>query len=487
MTLSPLLIIWLLAVPFVLGAAVLRAVGLRFCDDRVGFCGWAWAAGCLLLGLLLFVWLHAGVEPSLWWTAPVFGALAAGMLAWRHDQRHPRAPAPPVRGGRVFALLAIGIAAVCLFWSLGGAVRPCIEADEGNIWSLRAKSLLVDQGPGFAAAQVWNLHADYPLLDPLLQAWVYSQVGAIVHFENRWLVQLCGAALWLALAAAVRARLPGLLALPVALVVAAGAEFQAQCRLAYADGMVALGVLMAVDGWLRWRSSGQGRWRGLAVLGLAFALWSKNETVLYLLAFGGAAALSRLWVRPSPGGRPWLSASAWLLPLAVLGTQVWFNRRHGFRSDLFGDNPTGKNLFTLVAEQWRERVPALLSEAWHVMVSVTSAHGAFAVLLVLPMLLPKVAFGRHLAAVTLLLWASLCGLHVVWVGSFLDLRFHLDTSYQRVLFQLLPATVLWCAAMARVVLDGEPEPAAPEPGPENPPKMIAMPANATSKPTFEVP
>ena len=54
--------------------------------------------------------------------------------------------------------------------------------------------------------------------------------------------------------------------------------------------------------------------------------------------------------------------------------------------------------------------------------------------------------GRDLAIPTLALIGAYTGLHVVYVGSFLELRMHLDTSYLRVLFQLVPVTLVLLAA-----------------------------------------
>src|SRR6185295_13575892 len=103
--------------------------------------------------------------------------------------------------------------------------------------------------------------------------------GEVVHFENRFLIQLCALALWVALCAALRLRVGGVLASLLAVTLLLCDDLRSQCRLAYADGMVAVGLVVAFDAFLRWRSSGRAPWKWLAALGLAFALWSKNETV----------------------------------------------------------------------------------------------------------------------------------------------------------------------------------------------------------------
>lgn len=459
--LTGLELLWVLGVPFVLGALAVAATGLRPSDDRLGFLAWSWPLGCLSLGAALYVWLELGVEPALWWTAPVFTALVLGLLATRSMRgQAPLVVAPP-RGGRLFV---VGVAVLALFVLLhiaAGANRPCIEADEGNIWSLRAKSLLFDWGtPGFAAAQKYNLHADYPLLNPLLQSWVLSQHGSIVHFENRFLVQGCALALWLALAAALRARLPGLLALPLAAIVLFDPDFVLQCRLAYADAMLALGLVLALDGQLRWRTTGNAGFAWLSGLGLAFALWAKNEAVLYAGCWLLAVVATRWW-RPRSQGTLLTGVLVLLPGVVVVGLQGWFNRRFALRSDMLGANPTGKTVFELFALQWRERLPAIADRAVETLLSLQLAHGVFVVLVLAPLVHFRAALGPLLRAPTLALLGALLGVHLVYVGSHLDLTFHLDTSYTRVLFQLLPVTLVWFAAWVQQVLQPSPQPMHP--------------------------
>lgn len=442
--------------PAALGALSLRLLGLRWREDPIGNVAGAWACGCLAVGICTQAALEVGLPPRWWWSAPV---VAAGLLAWAASRRaaaatSPMPAAPPGRGFTVFVVAGV---LLCLLFAVAGSDRPCIEGDEGNIWSLKAKSLLVDWPAGFAAAQVHNLHPDYPQLNPLLQAFTYACTGAgtaapdFVHFENRWLVQLCDVALFVAVAAACRRRLAALPAGLLASLLLFEPEFQNLCRTAYADGMVALGLVVAVDGFLRWRDTGDRRAGWLAGFGLAFALWSKNETMLYLASAGAAAVLLRV-LAPRSGDRRWRDF-AMLLPaaLVVADTAVW-NRRFGLQSDLLGANPSGKSMFALMAEQWPVRVPAMASEALAVVASPDHAHVVFALLLAGAVLQIRRVLRAGLALPVLALFGGFLGLHVVYVGSFLPLRFHLDTSYTRVTFQLLPAALVLLAALASGVV-----------------------------------
>ena len=58
---SILAAIAIFVLPLWLGYVVLRSAGLRFADDRYGFCGWVHVTGCLGIGLYLTVWLAFGL------------------------------------------------------------------------------------------------------------------------------------------------------------------------------------------------------------------------------------------------------------------------------------------------------------------------------------------------------------------------------------------------------------------------------------------
>lgn len=440
--------------PAALGLLLLRGLGLRWRDDPVSFAAWAWLLGCLLLGVIVQLQVLAGFWVAF---AAVLGPLAA-LRQWREGRSQSPVAASEAAVGRGYAAFVWGGVVLCLLFVVAGADRPCIEGDEGNIWSLKAKSLLVDwsdQRPDqFARAQVHNLHPDYPQLNPLLQAWGYLAHGRhdLTATTNRWLVQLCSVALFVAVAGALRRRLPPLAAAAGSALLLCEPEFQNLLRTAYADGMLALGLVVALDAFLRYRASGDRRFGWLAGLGLAFALWSKNETMLYLASAGLAAAITRPWIRPQCGGCR--LGNLWLLVPAgaVVGFTSLWNRHFGMQSDLLGANPSGKSMFVLMVEQWRERVPAMLAEALAVLTSPAHAHVVFALLLAGAVLLPRRAFGPRLALPMLALAGAFVGIHVVYVGSFLPLRFHLDTSYARVTFQLLPAALVLGAALASDVV-----------------------------------
>ncbi|MGE3171093.1 MAG: hypothetical protein AB7O97_00620 [Planctomycetota bacterium] len=456
-------LLWGMALPAALGVLVLQRSGLRFAGDRLGFPAWAWLTGCLALAVLLLGCLLLGVPPAQWPWAPALAIVA--LAIWRRRVPEPSAapPAPPV-GWPLWMVVALGAAGIALL-AFAVASHPCVTADEANMWALKAKSLHVDWYRGeFAAAQRFAYHPDYPLLNPLLQAWVYGLNGEIVHSQNRVPIQLCALALWLALASALRRRLPSALAALLLVPMLLATEFQDLCRWAYADGMLALGLVVALDGWLRLRAAPHRGHAALLGLGLAFAMWSKNEGALYVglaLAAGAAAPLLRQEVpwRAAPGEALGRAVRArWLWPplLVVLFQSAW-NAVFGLRNDLFLDHPASGTMTDRLVGQFAERAPVVLDWALGAVLGPASAHAVLLLPWLALVLVPRLALSAALWAPTLALVGSFVALHVVYIGSYLGLQHHLETSHARVLFQAVPAGTVWFAAVfAGLRLDGRP-------------------------------
>jgi hypothetical protein len=444
-------LLWVVAAPAGLGVLCLRALGVRAAQDRLGYAAWLWPLGCLCLAAALWLLLALDVPPSLWWLAPPLAAAPLLPAAWR-GAPHPRplpVPLPWSRFGQlVFAALVLLGLWLAVYLAVAAAGTPCVFGDEGNLWSMKAKALYVDWPLGaFREGQRAQSHPDYPLLNPLLQAWVYSQFGAVELFLNRVPIQLCTVSLWLATCAAVRRLLPPWLGALLLVPLLLDAEFRSACSTAYADGMLALGLVLALDGWLRCRALPPGApaaapMRALLVLGLAFALWSKNEGALYVAAAIGAAVLTARLPRA-----PWWPGAVWLWPCAVVAAQWTWNRWFGFTSDLLGGPPSpGVGWPRLFAAQWQTHAPRVLQAGIDLLFSPASAAGVL--LVPLPaLLLRTVRQEPRLRAPALALLLSVLGLHLVYVGTWIDLDLHLRTSHARVVGQLVPAAIVWLAAV----------------------------------------
>ena len=87
MTLSLLEWLWVVGVPLIVGAAVLRWAGLARGLDRLAWPGWAWLCGTLVVAAVTWVWLLLGkpVGIALFsWLAVRFGlAVLPRGVNWR--------------------------------------------------------------------------------------------------------------------------------------------------------------------------------------------------------------------------------------------------------------------------------------------------------------------------------------------------------------------------------------------------------------------
>jgi hypothetical protein len=203
---------------------------------------------------------------------------------------------------------------------------------------------------------------------------------------------------------------------------------------------------------LRWRTSGAAGDKWMAALGAAFACWSKHEATAWIVVAGMTGIVGRAVWTPMRGGLSPRNLAAWLPIAAVAGLTCWCNWTHDLHNDLWGANPTGASLPALFMAQWPARASAVVAEFAAVAGNPAGAHSVLAVLLLSPLWCWRAAFGRELGVVTVALIGAVLTLHAVYVGSWLPLRQHLDTSYARVLFQLVPATLVWFAAVAEAHL-----------------------------------
>lgn len=442
---------WALAAPLLLGALVLRAVGVRARADWMSWSAWAWPSGCFALAAALWVALVFGV-PSAWW--PVAPLPVAAGLAWLGSRSGSAPDLPPTAPMSPWLKAALAFAALlAAFHAYAASGFPCLLGDEANLWATKAKSLFLDWPMGeFALAQQLSPHPDYPLLNPLLQAWVYAAEGEVVHFENRWLIlpfELCSV---LAVAAAVRRLVGDRVAAAFVVAMCMEPEHAHMATTAHADGMVGLGLVMAFDGFLREREAPCRAHRAICALGAAFALWSKNEATMYLGLAAAAFAFDALRRREMPKlgpVAPWL-----LLPFGVAICQFAWNRWFGLHNDLFGKGGPEGSVPELFVAQFSERAVPVLQAAASVLFD--PRHLQF--VLVLPFLAlvvaRRAALSRALFAPTCALVGSFVVLHLIYVGSYLVLSFHLATSQLRVLYQLTPATLVWVAAAARALRQG---------------------------------
>ena len=430
-------------------------------------------AGALITALVEFAWLWTGFPlRGLLVVVPAASLVCTGLAALRarrHVGTEDAAPPPECTATRVVLVLLL---AVTVQRVLIASTEGVTSGDELYLWSYKAK--LIFEAGGFndeflrlATRPVAPLfHADYQLLNPLLQVWVFAHAGEITHFANRLPIQGFAVA-WVLLVVAALRRWTGpawtgllallLVALPTVSILA---------RTAHADLMVGLGALMAADAWLRWRNGRRPwAWR-LVCIGLAVMLWSKNEGMLYLCGFAAAFAVAC----PSPR-RAWAALAglgrelAWLgLPLAILVLHWGFNAHFGFQNDLVQGDAYGKPFWEIAYERAGENLgPVLAYFGREGLVGAELTNWLLLTFLACLVAAPRRAFGGARGPMALALLAVLVGFLLVYTGTpkggdaALRLRlppgagvaWHLKTSAPRLLVQILPCVALWLALFLR--------------------------------------
>jgi len=456
---GPLVLAAMLVLPLLAGLGVLRAMRIDGRDDALALLGWAWAAGALATGVVLLAWLALGLPLVPWGPSVLVWLLAAWMLKRRpRGAGAPPAPTPatsaPAPERALLGAVVVLALALCGLRMLDALSTLVALPDEATIWAGRAKALwhagALDAGYGELARRGAPLfHADYPLLDTLLQTWTFVLADGVLHAENRLPVQLCMVALVLVAAAALRQQVRPAVAAALLAALVLTEPVRELTRFAYADHMVALGLLVAVDGWLRWLREGRARFWRLAMLGLALAVASKNEGLLIGMAFGAGilvAAAARVPL-PRPGrALGWVAA-----PVAAALVHAAVNLAFGFRNDLLATHASG-TVWELLPARLLERgglVAARFLE--YGALDVRHAGGLLAGWALVTLAHPRRALRACGVAPALALALALTGLALVYAGTPWDVDWHVGLSLSRVLFQLVPAAaVLLAAALAAI-------------------------------------
>lgn len=448
----------LFGLPILLGIAGLRAAGITWRTDPVAYGGWVWMTGALLLAALELLRLVVGC-PS---PGPLLVAgLALGAALWGYGRRRPLVAPEPARAesaaARIFLGAALGLALfVTLVRGLGADWTAIVRDDEAIYWSRRAKLWFEAGGFGGVYARAMAAgdlpNAGSPVFNPLLQLWVFDLAGRITHVVNRVPIQVFSLALVLCTAGALRRAAGSWVAAPLLLVFVASAPAMIATHKANSDVLVALAALVGGDALL----NGRGR-AGPALAGLSATLlvWSKNEGLLYLVAFLAACLL--LHARRARAVLAWpASTKLWCLPVAaVLASTAFHNAWFEARST----HGIGTEELSRFADAF-ERVPPIGVEIVRAFfdAGLNLVPGVF---LLACLAAPRAWRGR-LGLLTLTVVLAWLGLVLVYATT-PDPLSVIPKSLARVLSQLVPLQLLWLGALAQRLRTGEEEPTRGEP------------------------
>ena len=479
MTLSWLAIAWLHALPLAAGIALLRAIGVRGRDDRVAFLGWAWLCGSMLLAVALLGWSWFDLPKPLWGATGilVLGGIGAELRARRRGAAAPASPAA-VRAPSFAQRLEQGLFLLVLAFTLAITVNRvvvastliCSGGDESAIWAAKAKVFFFAGGMDARFVELLTLHGvahpDYPSLNPLLQWWTYLHAGDVVDVENRFPIFAFVFAMQLVAAGALRRLVRPLFAAALLLLLTVNQSMQLTSWMANADGIVAFGLLVATDAWLRFSATGERRWWALVSLGLGAGLFAKNEGALVAVTFAAGLAVLAVASKPARARLASLgSAHLWLLvPIGLEAVHRACNARFDVTNDLFGaggDPPIWKNIDARLDPGSFAMLARWFGKVWFVPTSLvprlpdpdspwlqtSDQNFLFGAFLFSSLADPRRALRSPLGVVTIALLLAVAGFAVVYLGTVHELEWHLRTSVGRVLFDLLPAATVVLAAL----------------------------------------
>lgn len=475
-----------IVLPTAIGHFALRFLEIPRDGDRLATLSWSWMTGALITALAVFLQAATFGVGSRWSAVAVVLWVMAVLLPlkWRGNRRTKpfettMPPAEPLRAkdgivARIGSLFGYVLFFVSLWLIVGYAAEAnkgyILSGDELLIWKAKAKAIYAAGGLNdrFADAVVGETplfpidHADYPLLNPLLQLLVFMSCGRVTHWESRIPMQVAMAALVVALNAALRRRTHPAIAGLLTFLFAASPWTDQLSGLAYSDHLVAFGFLVAIDAAMRAAETGRREFHRIAAIGFAFCLAAKNEGAMLLcvsIAAWFVASLIERRGRIKCDLQPKPLASLLYLPIAVLLLQWLVNRHFGLRNDLW-EGKDGRPFFLLAVRQWSSNArtvaeffgAALLTIAppWKLPLEVDvwwirrTRHFTlipatlFAAMIALRPRLRGMPYFRPLLAV---LFAVL-GYMIVYIGTPRPLVWHLTTSMFRVLFTIYPATAL---------------------------------------------
>ncbi len=449
-----------IAVPFLLGVQLLRALCVERRDEPLGFCGFAYVVGSLALAGFVFAWLLLSLPIEF-----VAGAAIAGTAFLVHRASQRKRPATRAGRERVDrpkgspevdspwfwrCVLAIAIAIVARH-VVAAHSRPITIGDEANIWSSKAKAIYAAGGFNGALAdalsyEIQVAHGDYPLWNPLLQVWTFAIEGRITHVENRYPIE----AFWIALACILlgecRRRGTRLGAIVVLAFLTSGGVTDLIGQ-AVGDGMVATSGAFTIVAWNRYVDDVHGNGFGVVLLGLGALVFSKNEGALLAIGIGAGIAIELLARRRSLDSLDLRrSAPCLVATLALLASQAGFNSFYHLTNDLMITDPNDGTSFVVRAMRNLSRSGTILEAFFnHAVASLERTGGVFVIAMIAGALRPRALWRRARVEIVATL-VFVLGIFVVYLGTPHDVEWQIRFSIDRLWVQIGPVVVLALAA-----------------------------------------
>ncbi|MFN0057507.1 MAG: hypothetical protein ACKVX7_03545 [Planctomycetota bacterium] len=298
---------------WLIGCGLLRLFAWPVAETRtakLGTAALAWLVGNAVTATFYVALRSLGVDGRVslvFWELALACGIGVTIVSLRSRRVDPLAPTLHVRRPRY---LLAGVVSIFLITILGACVGVCscyVEYPEGRtdawaIWNLAARFLAADGDAWTGQFNAANAHPDYPLLVPgaLARCWRLAGGDASIIAARAlhvlFAASLCG--LFVASLARTRGVVVALLAGAMLL---APSQFSHYAAVLYADLPLASFFLAAfVVMEEAERRGGANRCWALAGMLAAFAAWTKNEGIVFLVVVGAAIAWSQ---RRVPHGR----------------------------------------------------------------------------------------------------------------------------------------------------------------------------------------
>ncbi len=354
--------------------------------------------------------------------------------------------------------------------------------DAWAIWNVKAK-FIYGAGPDWPHAVSRQLaHPDYPLLQPLAVARLWSYLGDMTPTAPMvWSCTALAATGIVLLAGLMRLRGPihAVLACLVLLVTPCYVDWAGS---QYADTTLAMWMLCSLVCLAMYSEERQPRWLFLLGLFAAAGAWTKNEGQLFaVLTFAGALVLARV-----PGNRRqhlehllWLAAGSLPLGLCLLIQKLGY----GAPNDLI-DAMTGHQLRELIADPQRYR--EVLTFTWQFCQRAT-AWDLIGWIVLAGLLVGLDRRKRQWPAIATLagiLAGQLIAYELVFIAASPRLTWHLGTAFDRLMLQLTPG-FLFCLMLPWRPLLAWPQPPAARRTHPQPPAHAVLPSTGEVYPSVQ--
>ena len=350
----------------------------------------------------------------------------------------------PLGRETVLALCAL-FTGLCLY---GLVVQPLQAPDAVAIWMFKAKLFFFQSRVDLASvATEPGRHLEYPPFYPLIADALYIMVGGLRENLGKAaafpFVLALPVGLMVTLASTLGRRLAGLFTLVAVSSPLCLSQVYISGFLGYADYAQGVAIVLALGCLYRAETSRAPGDYGVALLAAGLTAMIKQEGMVLALAVVTVCAfrLARAGVARRRSGA--VVAAAALLPAL---TWKVIAARNGYHTDLFA----ATDIQRLLGPALIGRAILILGFAVHV-TSFLNDFGWILVGAVLAAELLVLRRGRETSVVAAVLFVQLAAYFLAYLFTPYPLEWHLSTSFDRVVLQLVPSLVLLLALAVRPV------------------------------------